>query len=125
MRNFERNRGKKSIMESPLALIVLGIIILIFSWSVIRFWGKMAETRKNKEIAEAKTETLREQKGALRADIEKLETDRGKEEFFRENYGLVKEGEEVIVIVDKAPEAEEPERSPISNFFSFFVNLFK
>ena len=112
-------------MESPLALIVLGIIILIFSWSVIRFWGKMAETRKNKEIAEAKTETLREQKGALRADIEKLETDRGKEEFFRENYGLVKEGEEVIVIVDKAPEAEEPERSPISNFFSFFVNLFK
>ena len=125
MRNFERNRGKKSIMESPLALIVLGIIILIFSWSVIRFWGKMAETRKNKEIAEAKTETLREQKGALRADIEKLETDRGKEEFFRENYGLAKEGEEVIIIVDKAPTAEEPERGRISSFLSFFVNLFK
>ena len=112
-------------MESPLALIVLGIIILIFSWSVIRFWGKMAETRKNKEIAEAKTETLREQKGALRADIEKLETDRGKEEFFRENYGLAKEGEEVIIIVDKAPTAEEPERGRISSFLSFFVNLFK
>ncbi|KKU50468.1 MAG: hypothetical protein UX71_C0001G0123 [Parcubacteria group bacterium GW2011_GWA1_47_10] len=125
MRNFERNRGKKSIMESPPALIVLGIIILIFSWSVIRFWGKMAETRKNKEIAEAKTETLREQKGALRADIEKLETDRGKEEFFRENYGLAKEGEEVIIIVDKAPTAEEPERGRISSFLSFFVNLFK
>src|SRR3989344_3909950 len=125
MRNFERNRGKKSIMESSPALIVLGIIILIFSWSVIRFWGKMAETRKNKEIAEAKTETLREQKGALRADIEKLETDRGKEEFFRENYGLAKEGEEVIIIVDKAPTAEEPERGRISSFLSFFVNLFK
>ena len=112
-------------MESPPALIVLGIIILIFSWSVIRFWGKMAETRKNKEIAEAKTETLREQKGALRADIEKLETDRGKEEFFRENYGLAKEGEEVIIIVDKTPEAEEPERGRIRSFFSNFLNLFK
>jgi cell division protein FtsB len=125
MKNFERNRGRKNILESPPALALLGIVVLVFAWSVIRFWGKMAETRKNKDIAEAKTEALLEQKDALRSDIEKLRTDRGKEEFFRENYGLAKEGEDVIVIVDKAPEKEAEKRSAISGFFSFFVNLFK
>ena len=125
MRNFERNRGRKNIMESVPALVILGIVVLVFLWSVIRFWGKMAETRKNKEIAEAKTENLRTQKAALEQDIEKLRTDRGKEEFFRENYGLAKEGEEVIVIVDKTPETEEPERGAIRSFFSNFLNLFK
>jgi cell division protein FtsB len=91
----------------------------------MRFWGKMADTRKNKEIAEEKTETLRQQKEALRGDIEKLRTDRGKEEFFREELGQAKEGEEAIVIVDKTPEAEEPEQGAIRSFFSSFVNLFK
>jgi|SRR3989344_5545904 len=125
MRNFERNRGRKNIMESKPALVILGAVILLFSWSVLRFWQKMAETSKNKEIAEAKTESLKTQREALQGDIAKLQTDRGKEEFFRENYGLAKEGEEVIIIVDKAPTAEEPERGRISSFLSFFVNLFK
>lgn len=112
-------------MESTPALIVLGIVVLVFSWSVMRFWSKMADTRKNKEIAEAKTEELQAQKMALRGDLEKLRTDRGKEEFFREELGQARVGEEVIVIVDKTPEAEEPERGVIRSFFSFFVNLFK
>lgn len=112
-------------MESPPALIILGIIVLIFSWSVMRFWSKMADTRKNREIAEAKTEALQAQKTALRADLEKLQTDRGKEEFFREDLGQARVGEEVIVIVDNPAEAEAPKRSRISGFFSFFVNLFK
>lgn len=125
MRNFERNRGRKNIMESTPALIVLGIVVLVFSWSVMRFWSKMADTRKNKEIAEAKTEELQAQKMALRGDLEKLRTDRGKEEFFRENYGLAKAGEEVIVIVDNEEAAEAPERGAISSFFSFFLNLLR
>lgn len=124
MKNFERNRGR-NIMESTPALIILGILVLAFAWSVIRFWIKMADTRKNKEIAEAKTETLRGQEETLRADIANLQTDRGKEEFFRENYGLAKEGEEVIVIVDQDAAGKETERGPVSSFFSFFVNLFK
>ena len=91
----------------------------------MRFWNKMADTRKNKEIAQAKTEALQTQRTALQGDLEKLQTDRGKEEFFREDLGQARVGEEVIVIVDNLAEAEEPKQSHISGFFSFFVNLFK
>ena len=125
MKNYDRNRKMGSIMESKPVLVLLGIVILVFAWSVVRFWNKMAETGRNKEIVENRALALRGQKVTLLTDLEKLGTDRGKEEFVRDNYGLAKEGEEVIVIVeDEAPKAEPPP-SALSGFFSFIVNLFK
>lgn len=124
MRNFERNK-KNSIMESTPALAILAILALIFLWSVIGLWGKMSQTRRNLRIAREKTELMREQKSALQSDLQKLATDQGKEEFFRENYGLAKTGEEVIVIVEEEKAPENKPRGAIRSFFSSFLNLFK
>lgn len=112
-------------MESTLVLVLLGIVILISSWNVWHFGNKMPETARNKTLVAEKAEALRQQKINLETDIQKLETDRGKEEFFRENYGLAKEGEEVIVIVEAKTPAETPRPGALSGFFSFFKNLFK
>lgn len=106
-------------------LALLGIVILIFTGSVLRFWNKMAETSRNKEIVADKVLALKEQQETLLADLEELATDRGKEEFVRENFGLAKEGEEVIIIVaDKSP-TPEPRPGALRGFLSFFENWFK
>jgi len=124
MRNLENKRGWKNIVQSKPFLILFGIVILIFSWNVFGFCNKMQETSKNKKIVEDKVATLKQQKENISSEINSLNTDQGKEKFFRENLGLVKEGEDVTIVVeDKNPPVTPKPAS--SGFFSFFTNWFK
>ncbi|MFH1201255.1 MAG: septum formation initiator family protein [bacterium] len=124
MRNFQKKRGWRNIIQSKLFLILFGIAILVFSWNVFGFWNKMQETEKNKKIVEDRVTALKQQKENISSEMNNLNTDQGKEKFFRENLGLAKEGEEVIIVVeDKNP---PPAPLPVSSgFFSFFTNWFK
>jgi len=125
MINFQRKRVWRNIVQSKPVLILLGILILIFVWNILGFWSKMEETSKNKKTVEDKVVALKQQKEKLSSDINSLETDQGKEKLFRENFGLAKEGENMIVVVeDKNPPAT-PKTASSSGFFSFFRNLFK
>ena len=125
MRNFQEKRGWRKIVESKPFLILFGIVILIFSWNVFGFWNKMQETVKNKNIVEDRVAILKQQKENISSEINNLNTDQGKEKFFRENLGLAKDGEGVTVVVEekKLPETQK-DASP-SWFFSFLKNLFK
>jgi cell division protein FtsB len=124
MRNLENKRGWRNIVQSKPFLILFSIVLLIFSWNVFGFWNKMQETSKNKKIIEDKIAALQQQKENISSEINNLNTDQGKEKFFRENLGLVKEGEDVTIVVeDKNPPVNPKPAS--SGFFSFFTNLFK
>lgn len=110
-------------MQSRPALILLGLAALFFAWSVFGFLGKMEETKKSKEIAEHKVTEFEEKKQKLGADIEKLQTEEGIEENIREKFGLAREGEGVIIIVDdQKPESEEPKSG---GFLNWLKSLFK
>ena len=124
MRNFQQKKGWQHIMHSRPVLIFLGVLLLIFLWSILGFWNKMLETGRNKKTIEEKVASLQQQKQKLSSDIDNLNTVEGKEKLFRENFGLAKDGEDLIVIVDdKNP--PPPPKSTSSGFFSFFTNLFK
>ncbi len=125
MRNFDRKVTWRSIAESRPVLMLLGIVILVFAWSVIRFWSKMEDTERNRRIAEERVMALRDKKDKLTQDISDLNTDEGKEKFFRENYGLAKEGEEVIVVVEDQKEEKAPERLTLTSLIDFLKGLFK
>src|SRR6185295_6350997 len=105
MRNFGRKNGWKNMLESKPLLILLFIIVLVFGWSVFGFWGKMRETAKNKVIAENKIAELRKQKAELSSNIASLKTDAGLEDSIRDKFGLGKDGEGLIVIVDDKEKA--------------------
>ena len=124
MRNFQKKRGWKNIFQSKPFLALFGIAILIFSWNVFGFWTKMQETARNKKILEDKIAALKQQKENISSEINSLNTVEGKEKFFRENLGLAKDGEDMIVIIEekKPPEVPKPASS---GFFSFFTNWFK
>src|SRR3989344_7785040 len=111
MRNFQRKRVWRNLMQSNPVLVLLGVLILFFAWNVFGLWNKMAETGKNRQIAEDKVTGLQQQKEELSFEIDDLNTDRGKERFFRENLGLAREGEGLIVVVeDKNPPPRSEER---------------
>ena len=124
MKNFQRKRGFRNIIHSWPVLAFLGILVLIFAWSVLGFIGKMEITRENRKIAENKVAELEKEKEKLSSDIAKLKTESGVEESIREKFGLAREGEGMIVVVEdkNLPKAEDDEQGC---FFSFLKKWFK
>src|SRR3989344_5632296 len=121
MRNFQRKRRFENIMRSKPVLALLIILAFFFAWGMIDFMDKMVITAENRKIAENKVRELEEDKEKLSANIAKLKTESGIEETIREKFGLVKPGEDVIIIVEdkNLPVVND---IPPSGFFSFIKN---
>ncbi len=118
MRSFQKKRKWRNVLHSRPVLFFLIILLLFFAWGVFRFTGKMQETSRNKKIAENKINELQQVKEKLSSDIAKLKTDQGIEESIRQKFGLAKEGEEMIVVVeDKNAPAVQP--TPPPGFWSW------
>ncbi len=124
MKSFQQRRGLKNIIYSRPVLVFLGILTLIFAWSVFIFMGKMKITVENRKVAENKVVELKKEKEKLSSDITKLNTQSGIEESIRLKFGLAKEGENIIVVVEDK-NSPESKIAPSSGFFSFFENWFK
>lgn len=127
MKNFQKKRGWQNIVQSKPFLIIFGFVLLIFSWNVFGLWSKMQETRRSKKIIENKVAALKQQKENLSSEINSLNTAEGKEKFFRENLGLAKEGEDMIVIVEdkNPPKTLKPNSSGFLSFLFFWKNWLK
>ena len=111
-------------MESWPVLAFLGMLLLLSMYWVIGFFNKMQITRENRKIAEAKVAELQKDQAKLSLDIAALKTEKGVEASIREKFGLAKEGEgEIVVVEDKnKPEVQEEKSGWFSNFFK---NLFR
>ena len=125
MRNLQEKKGFKYIVRTKPFLIIFAVFLCFFSYSIFGLVIKMQETASNKKITEEKIKELQDRKDKLTSDLSKLETDKGKEEIFRENYGLAKQGEGMIVIVDDKNKSPVVVQKKDAGFISFFANLFK
>jgi cell division protein FtsB len=125
MKNFQQKRKWRHILESKPILFILCILILFFAWSVFGLIDKMQDTIKNKKIASEKIQELQKEKEKLVSDIDKLKTDKGVEESIREKFGLAKEGEGVVVVVEDKNQPTNGTASESTCFLSFIKNWFK
>ena len=112
-------------MQSRPMLVILGIIVLMFAWSVYGILDRMNETAKNRKIEEQKITDLQNRKDKLLKDIANLKTEKGVEENIREKFGLTKEGEGMIVVVDDKNKTSIEGGGKASGFWSFLSNIFK
>ncbi len=124
VRNFQNKRGFRNILQSKPVLVFLSILLLVFAWGVFSFMSKMRVTIENRKIVENKVAELEKTKERLSSDIAKLKSQDGVEESIRQKFGLAKEGEGVIVVMDdkNPPEIEKKESG---GFFSWLRNLFR
>ncbi|OGI60025.1 hypothetical protein A2641_02510 [Candidatus Nomurabacteria bacterium RIFCSPHIGHO2_01_FULL_37_25] len=124
MRSFQKKRGFRNIIYSRPILLFLVILILFFAWNMLGFMNKMSVTRENRKIAENKVAQLEKEKEKLASDINKLKSQNGIEENIRDKFGLAKEGEGLIVILDDKNTAETSKENS-GGFFSFLKNWFE
>src|SRR5882724_5795580 len=123
MRDFQQKRGWRRVLQSPPVLVILGFLLIFFAWGVIGFYNKMELTIENRKLAENKFSQMEKQKEKLSSDISTLSTASGTEESIREKFGLAKEGEGMIVVVDDK-NAQTAQSGDSGGFFSFFSSLF-
>ena len=126
MANFQKKKdNNRKLIQSKPVLVFLIILTVFLIYNVIGLFIKREETEKNKEIAQNKIIELQKQKEKLTSDIEKLNTEKGLEESIRDKFGLAKDGENMIVIVDDASASIPSTENGKKGFFSFFKKIFK
>jgi cell division protein FtsB len=102
-------------------MLGLSVFVLFSLWAVLGVLQKERDSRLLKSEAQVKLEELKKREIALHARIGSLETERGQEAALRDAYGVGKDGEAMIQIVDKPADATE-ERAPDGR--SWFANMF-
>ncbi|MCR4330390.1 MAG: septum formation initiator family protein [Patescibacteria group bacterium] len=100
MLDFQQKKKLRKAMYSKGVLLVLGIIVLFLGNATWNVYQKYSEARGNEENVLNELRKLQERESDLSADIERLNTQRGVEEELRKRFGVAKEGEEVMIIVE-------------------------
>jgi hypothetical protein len=109
-------RPRKSSPFPPLlvnrvTLLLLLAAVVWLSGHVFYLVAKERETAARAEDARQEHEEALARKERLLADLAYVDTERGKEAHLRERYGVAKEGEAVIMLVD-GDDAPPPEEDP-------------
>jgi len=96
------SRGAK---KSPprlgwLAPVSIAVLVIIAAWSFYPVARMQYREEREKQRLEAELSSLKERNSKLRAEVDRLKTPEGVEEVARENLGLVKEGENLYVVLD-------------------------
>ncbi|MBP6931497.1 MAG: septum formation initiator family protein [Candidatus Pacebacteria bacterium] len=125
MEEFKKKK-MNTFWHSPLSLIVLFLIFIIFAYNMVGLFAKERETAKTKSLVLDKMNALQEREKSLTQSIDQLKTEKGSEILIRDKYQVVRPGEKMLVIVDKAElEVEENENKKEHGFLNWLKNLFK
>lgn len=116
-------KGKKSnkFWHSPLMLIVLFLVLVLFAYNMVGLLKKERETSKNKASELSKIEELRKREATLSSEIEKLNTEYGVEESIREKFQVVKPDEKMVVIVEEKEKVSILEKDSKDHSFWGYV----
>ena len=121
MRELKEKRIVRRFLFSKVTIVVLSLVLLLVVSATWGVYGKYQETAINKQKALEDFLVFKQREAELQEDIVRLQVDRTVEEEIRQNFGFVKEGEAVIVIIEEP--VVEMEELVISKK-GFFANLF-
>jgi len=97
--DFRKKRQFKRMLYSTGVLVLLGIVVFFLGRATWDVYQKAKLTSENRQEALNELTRLQKQEATLKAELERLQTDRGIEEELRSKFNVAKEGEQVITIV--------------------------
>lgn len=118
MGQISSKRFITKLIQSPLAYVVLVVLGFIFVYSAIGAFNKSRLAEEKMNTAKSELENLEDQKLRLTAELENANTPYGQEKALREKFNVVKEGEQVIVIVNKEESATGTPSGEKSGWFT-------
>lgn len=125
MRKFQNQDPVRKIIYSWPAIFVLFLAAVFLGKSAINTHFNASLTRATYLDVRSKHEDLLVKKTDLEKRLDYLSSAYGLERELRRKFGLVKPGEELMIIVDRPQENERPvDGDNLSAFFSGVAGLF-
>jgi len=121
----KRHKVLQSAMSSNIVLVGLVFIVALLgnaTWNVYRTYAeaRMREMRAREDLA-----VLIARAASLESDINRLNTDMGREEELRERFGVGRPGEQMIVVTNPEIDVKSAPISRDSWVSSWWKGLFK
>lgn len=122
---YEKRRLKRLLYSKP-AILLLAVLVFMMGSAVWDAYGKEQIAREKRDLSVGEKERLLERKESLESELTRLSDERGLEEEIRHKFDAVKEGEEIIVLVNPKEQnasvgsgEKESVFKRIKNFFGF------
>ena len=120
-----KNKDKYHFWHSPIMLLLIFCVLVLFIYNVKGLFQKEIETNKNKVAELNKINDLRKRENSLQSEINKLNTTQGVEESIRDKFQVVKPGENMVVIVnDPENHTTTPPTSTSHGFWDYIKKFF-
>ncbi len=119
------HRHKESFFFSHFWVGVLVVVFGIASFSVSKMYKKYIHAKSVRNDFHAELLETQHQQAKLQENIDALSTDRGKESEIRDRYRIVKEGEQMILIVDNDQKVTDPTEQATTQKKSRIMDLFQ
>jgi len=121
---FQDKRKIKRLIYSKATLVILSILIILLLNAVWKVYGKQSITEVNLSKTASVYSSLKKREEDLSIEIARLKSDSGREAEIREKYGMIKDNEEVIVIVDNK-DSDANKTSVESNWWRKIIDWFE
>ena len=129
MRDFKKRRVMRSILYSPLTASLLLLAVFFALHAVWNIFTTYQQTKQNYERTYEEHAELLRRKGNIEERVGQLSTERGVEIEIRNKFGFVKEGEEVVIVVEPPIGFEDNAIKDSSkntlDIFNFVFNIFR
>ena len=86
---------------SKITIAIIIVLVVMMIPGVYGIYTKVSESSKDRKAAERELLGLETREKMLIEKVERGNTDRGQEEQIREKFNVAKEGESVIILVEK------------------------
>jgi uncharacterized protein YlxW (UPF0749 family) len=118
MFELKEKRKLRKILYSKPAILILLLLLAFMVKPVWNAYSKYSESRKNAEAAGVRLENMQKRQAELSQKIDSLGTERGLEEEIVDRFNVAREGENVVVIVERRESEEVVEDDRKSGIFS-------
>ncbi len=121
---FQEQRRIRKLFHSRYVLVILIILALLVARAVWGIYVKYERSRAITEKAQTDLVALEDRQKMLALSIESLNTDEGKERELRDRFGVIKEGETLVVLVGDSSD-EKPLKRDEKSWWQKFLDYIK
>ncbi len=126
MKEFQSKNTVKKRIYSKTSIVILAILLLLTARGVFSVYQKERLTRIEVERVQREKEELQKRYEVIRDNSEMLKSKEGIEAEIRTKFDVIKEGEEVVVVVDRnTPIIQEDKRGTIKRIWDSMIGVFK
>lgn len=104
---------------------ILAVLVVVAAHSTYTVYGKKNESEAFKNQSEARLNNLKKREVEIKSQMQELETEAGREAEIRSKFNVVKDQENIVIILDNnsttTPDSQKPQGiwQRILRFFGF------